>query len=244
MYELPILTYHRIISRNAEKGKDKIFVSLKNFENQLKYLKTKGFDTITFRDIEEENITDFSKKVILTFDDGYKCNYQYAFPLLKKYNFKAVIFLVTQKKFNNWKKHPYEPLFPLLNKDEILEMDKYGIEFGGHSQTHPILTEIALDNVFHEIRGCKNDLEQLLNKPVFSFSYPYGAFNNNVKEIVKESGFKYAVSTNAGAKDFRTDTFCIKRINISPKTNIYSFKNKTSGKYLKKKNIFTLLNTH
>ena len=72
---------------NAEKGKDKIFVSLKNFENQLKYLKTKGFDTITFRDIEEENITDFSKKVILTFDDGYKCNYQYAFPLLKKYNF-------------------------------------------------------------------------------------------------------------------------------------------------------------
>ncbi len=244
MYSLPVLAYHRIIKHYHEKGKDKIYLSYRRFEQQLNYLKTNQFQTVTFHDIANGLVSDFRKKIILTFDDGYQDNYHYVFPLLKKYGFTAVIFLVTRKTSNNWKKHPLEPEFPLLSHKMIDEMSRYGIEFGGHTCTHPVLTEITGKHAQKEIERCKTDIEQITRKPCISFSYPYGATSQKVEQLIKQAGYQFAVSTNTGSEFIQQNPLRIKRIIISPKTNIISFKNKTSGYYFKRKNIFTLFSSH
>ena len=101
-HQLPILLYHRIVKNKSEVGKHKIYVFEKQMEQQLNYLKQNNFSTITFKDLlQAKPDEDFSRKIILTFDDGYEDNYTLLFPLLKKYGFTAVIYLVTRLKKND-----------------------------------------------------------------------------------------------------------------------------------------------
>ena len=243
-YSLPVLMYHRIVQKRKDAGKHKIFVYEKNFIKQLEYLHKNGYQTITFQDIYDKKITDFNKKIILTFDDGYQDNYYLAFPLLKKYNFTAVIYLVTKEKENVWGIKEGEPRIPMMNKEMIAEMLDYGIEFGSHTQHHLAVNEIPLEKAQKEITESKKDVEEITGKQCVSFAYPFGGINEKVKQLVKQAGYSYAVSTNTGPDEFLSDPFQIKRIDIGPRTNIFSFKNKTSGYYFKKKNIFTLFSSH
>jgi peptidoglycan/xylan/chitin deacetylase (PgdA/CDA1 family) len=95
-YEIPVLMYHRVISNKKDAGNHGIFVYKEQFEEHLKTLKQKGFTTITFQDLNNIGLSkrfDKNKKyIILTFDDGYKDNFENVLPLLKKYNMKAVIY--------------------------------------------------------------------------------------------------------------------------------------------------------
>ncbi len=243
-YSIPVLMYHRIVKKRSDAGKHKIFVYEKNFIKQLDYLHKNGYQTITFNDIIQQKITDFNKKIILTFDDGYQDNYYLAFPLLKKYNFKAVIYLVTQETENVWGIKEGEPQLPLLTNKMIKEMLNYGIEFGAHTQHHLAVNEIPVEQAKTEIYNSKKDVEAIIQQECVSFAYPFGGINPEVKKMVKQAGYQFAVSTNTGPDFFTGDLFQIKRIDIGPRTNILSFKNKTSGYYFKRKNIFTLFSSH
>lgn len=103
-YEIPVLMYHQFVKKAEDGGKIKLFVTEKQFEIQLKILKFLGYKTITFNDLIKIGLENrFDKKyIILTVDDGYKDNYEILFPMLKKYNMKAVIFLVSDLKYNKW----------------------------------------------------------------------------------------------------------------------------------------------
>ncbi|MGL4426128.1 MAG: glycosyltransferase, partial [Cetobacterium sp.] len=90
-YEMPVIMYHRVIKDESEKGVHGTYVTVNQFEEQMKYLKKKGYETITFEDLLENRYKqrfDKEKKwIMLTFDDGYKDNYENAFPVLKKYGY-------------------------------------------------------------------------------------------------------------------------------------------------------------
>ena len=230
-YSLPVLLYHRIINDKSVKGKHKIYVTEKDFEKQLLYLKNNGYQTITFYDLQDNPTMDLTKKVIITFDDGYEDNYTLLFPLLKKYNFKAVIYLVTQVNHNAWGVREGEPRVDMMTDAQKKEMSDYGIEMGGHTQTHVDLSRCTEEEMFKEIKSCKDDVERLTNKRSISFSYPFGGINEKVKQVTKQAGYAYAVSTNTGPKEFGTDNFQIRRIEVTPKTSLSSFKNKVSGTY-------------
>ena len=230
-YSLPVLLYHRIVNKQSVIGKHKIYVKEKDFENQLLYLKNNGYETITFYDLQKNPSVDLTKKVIITFDDGYEDNYRLLFPLLKKYNFKAVIYLVTKINFNAWGVREGEPRVNMMTDVQKKEMSDYGIEMGGHTQTHLDLSKCSESEKIKEIKGCKEDVEKLTNKTAVSFAYPFGGINEEVKRITKEAGYTFAVSTNTGPKEFGLDNFQIRRIEITPKTSLRSFKNKVSGYY-------------
>ncbi len=227
--------YHSIITNKSEGGKHNIYVLLKNIRQQLIYLKENKYRTITFRDISEGKVSDFNKTIILTFDDGYEDNYDLLFPLLKEFNFKAVIFLVTQLSFNKWGTDEGEPKRNLMTKKQILEMDAYGIEFGGHTCTHIALNTVTDDVKLAEIMGCKQSITDLLTKLPISFAYPFGGIDASVKRIIKESGFKYGIATKSGPIDFHEDPYQIRRIEISSRTSMFGFKRKVSGHYLTRK---------
>jgi peptidoglycan/xylan/chitin deacetylase (PgdA/CDA1 family) len=233
-YHLPVLMYHRIVNKKSEAGSHNIYITLKRFRAQLIYLKENGFQTITFRDIKEKksHINTF-KNVILTFDDGYLDNYQILFPILKEFGFTAVIFLVTKQKQNTWGIREGEPALDLMDSGQIKEMDQYGIEFGGHTQNHPDLLLCSNDRIKEEISGCKKDIESIIKKDVISFAYPFGGLNSVIKQEVKNAGYSYGISTNTGPYNFSDDLFQIRRIEVSSRTLLFSFKRKVSGYYFK-----------
>ncbi|MGL5351547.1 MAG: polysaccharide deacetylase family protein [Cetobacterium sp.] len=237
-YEMPVIMYHRVIKDESEKGVHGTYVTVKQFDEQMKYLKNKGYETVTFEDLLKNKYKqrfDKDKKwIMLTFDDGYKDNYENAFPILKKYQFKGIIYILDGVKYNKWdvddKNNP-EKEFPLMNVEELLEMQKYGIEFGGHTSTHPKLAELSLENVKKEIILSKNNIENLVGKELLSFAYPYGSLNEDVKKIAQESGYQFAVATDSGSITFSDDLFEIRRVGIFPTNNLFNFKRKVSGRY-------------
>lgn len=237
-YEIPVIMYHRVIRDKSEGGVHGIYVTESQFEKHLKYLKQKGFETITFKDLLNNKYKDRfnrgKKQIILTFDDGYTDNYNYAFPLLKKYGFKCVIYLLSHLNYNKWdvevKENP-EHKFELMDMSMIKEMEEYGIEFGGHTKTHPKLATLPIEIAQEEILTSKKVLEEKLGHALISFAYPYGNLNEDVKKIVKNSGYNFAVATDSGDISFSEDLFQIRRIGIFSTNNFFTFKRKVSGKY-------------
>jgi len=230
-YSLPVLLYHRIVNANSVIGKHKIYVWEKDFEKQMKYLKDNHYQTITFYDLQQNPQMDLYKKVIITFDDGYTDNYDLAFPILKKHGFKAVIYLVTQIDHNAWGVREGEPKLMMMSKEQVKEMSDYGIEMGGHTQHHVDLLKHNAEEQLREIKGSKEDVEKITQKPAISFAYPFGGINESIKKITQTAGYAYAVSTNTGPKEFGADWFQVRRIEVTPKTTLFSFKNKVSGNY-------------
>jgi len=230
-YQIPVLMYHRVVNDRSEAGKHNIYVKLDHLRKQFNFIKRNSYQTITFKDLNSQN--DLNKKIILTFDDGYVDNYTLLFPLLKEFNFTAVIFLVTKLTKNKWGIACGEPVIGLINEAQIKEMHAYGIEFGGHTRNHLNLLLLSSEQIRDEIFGSKTDIEKMLNTEVISFSYPFGALDENIKSIVKESGYLYGISTKSGPDNIFDDLLQIKRIEISNRTKLYRFRKKVSGDYFK-----------
>lgn len=238
-YEMPIIMYHRVIEdKEEEKGVHGTYITTEKFEQHLRYLKEKGYQTVTFDDLKggkyRHRFDRGNKWVVLTFDDGYKDNYTNAFPLLKKYGFKGVIYLLGTLKYNKWDvENPENPekRFPLLEDEEILEMQEYGIEFGGHSMTHSKMSKLDKEVAHEEIIKSKEILEKKLGRKMPCFAYPYGDRDEGVKEFVKNEGYEFAVATDSGDISFQEDLYNIRRIGIFPTNSLRSFKRKVSGKY-------------
>lgn len=237
-YDIPVIMYHRVIKDKSEGGVHGIYVTIEDFEKHLKYLKDNNYQTVTFKDLAnngyKHRFDRGNKFVILTFDDGYEDNYKYAFPLLKKYGFKSIIYLLSHLDYNKWdvdvKENP-EKKFKLMDYKMIKEMEEYGIEFGGHTKTHQKLAELSFDEAAEEIYENKVALEDKLGHPLISFAYPYGSLNKNAKTLAENCGYQFAVATDSGDVCFSTDLFQIRRIGIFSTNSFLTFKRKVSGKY-------------
>lgn len=227
--------YHRLVLNSDEDSVNIIHLSKEKFEEQLIYLKEKRFETITFTDLKDLSLSERKKRkyIILTFDDGYEDNYTILYPLLKKYNMKAVIYLVSNINYNKWDMDELgEKKLNLLNREQILEMSNSGlIEFGGHTSNHVKLDTLSVDEQFNEIKENKIFLEKLLNKKLISFAYPYGRFTDESKKLVKDLGYKYGVATNKGDFFIDIDPYEVRRIGIFSDITLSKFKRRVSGNY-------------
>ena len=237
-YEIPVLMYHQFVNEKSEGGKIKLFVTKKQFELHLKILKCLNYETITFEDLERIGLQNrfYKKYIILPVDDGYKDNYTILYPLLKKYNMKAVIFLVSGLDYNRWTvESDNEVRFDLMNDDEVLELQNSGhIEFGGHTLTHASFFDIDDERAREEIFKDKEITEKRLGKKLRVFAYPYGHRKKETIELVKECGYSFAVSTDTGTGILSKNLFDIRRTAID-KTSLINFLRRISPGYLQYK---------
>jgi len=171
-----VLMYHLILEEPYSQYHD-MFVKPQEFEEQIKYLAENGYKTFFANEYNEACKTE--KAVIITFDDGYSDNYSNAFKILKKYNIKATVFLISD--YINAEGH--------LNENEIKEMVDSGlIYFESHTQTHTKLvfeSNISNDKLNSELKNSKEKIENLTKKTVTVIAYPNGVCDKTYLDTVK-----------------------------------------------------------
>ena len=187
--KIPVLVYHSISD-----DKSNLSLKINNFETQIKFLNKSGFKTVSFDEIDRNK----KKQIIITFDDGYKDTCQFALPILKKYNFKATCFLVSNLigKKNSWDKLREDFISKnLMNTEDINEWIKNGMSIGSHSHNHADLTKLNEFELEKDLDFSKKTLEDKFGKKINNFCYPFGKVNKPVYDAVKKK-FKTAVTIN------------------------------------------------
>ena len=138
------------------------------------------------------------KPIIISFDDGNVNQYTNALPLLKKYNFKATFFIFTS---------PIGRSKNYLSWEQVKELADSGLEIGSHGKYHRILTKINSQELSQEIVGSKEIIEKNLGKEINIFSFPFGAYNEKIIELIKEAGYQAVRDITNGVNHTKNDLY-------------------------------------
>lgn len=228
LYMVPVLMYHSV-NPKSDKGMYRLIVEPRTFQKQMQFLKSHQYNVVSLETVgrmikDKEKIP--PKTVAITFDDGYKDNYTYAFEVLKKFGFPATIFVIYDEVGRSQGDR--------LSWDEIKQMQASGlITIGGHTLgAQPLVDIKSVTELRRQIIDSKKMLEDKLGVEVDTFCYVGGMFNPQIKDLVKEAGYKYAVSNSLGKRFSNQDVYAIKRIRISQSSdNLFIFWIKLSGYY-------------
>lgn len=226
--DIKVLMYHRVLGEQEADNIHWTGVFDHHFEEHLKVLELFGYTPITFTDLRlflSKELELPRKPVIITFDDAYKDFYDLAYPLLKEYGMRAVLFALGDRSIaeNIWDDENEIERAPLMNDEELIEVFENGIEVGAHSCTHKPLTEIGPEELEREVFGCKESLEELLGSEVHTFCYPYGLDNEQVHSVVRKAGFTFGCSVYNGPLEFGESLYSIHRITIKNGMGALSF---------------------
>ncbi len=212
---IPVLVYHSINNDGSN-----LSLNINDFEKQIIYLKNRNFKTINFDQIN--NID--KKQIIITFDDGYKDLIDNVLPILKKYNFTATCFVISNLigTKNSWdlNKKKYTPK-DLMDINDIKEWVSKGMFIGSHSHNHIDLTTLSINELSNELIFSKKNLEDKIGIRINNFCYPYGKVNKFVYEKTKEI-FTKAVTTNRARYDInKHDVHLIPRIDMGKNLSLF-----------------------
>ena len=217
---IPILTYHNFTTEEGESYK----INITNFEKQMENLAFHNYSVISLSEL----FTGLRvgqlplKPVVITIDDGFRSTFTLAYPVLKKYNFPATLFLYTdfiEKNSNS------------LSWEEIREMTKNNIEIGSHTLSHCNLLkyqenenyETYLNRIRREIILSKEILESKMGGKVKFFAYPYGVYSPIIKDIVIQAGYEVILNANSMSNNLNADPFSLNRQIISGQNPLNSF---------------------
>ncbi len=227
MKKAVILMYHNINVPPKNARIPNLYVRPGMFRFQMAYLKTAGFQVMSIKDMLAAVAAGRPSQnmAAITFDDGYLDFFQNAYPVLKQYGYPSTVFIVSglTGKENSWDSRKENIAKPLMDWKRIIEINRNGVEIGSHTKTHPELTRIRPEEQLAEIADSKKELEERLNRAVDTFCYPGGDHDDQVKEMVKKAGYRYAVSTQRGHVEPGFDPYALRRIPIKLITNPFSF---------------------
>ncbi len=198
-----------------------LFNSLENFAAQMKYLYDNGFHTLTLSEIKSyyyDHKPLPEKSVLLTFDDCYQSVGLYVYPILKKYQFNAALFVVTD--WINRSEKPFDPNKSVcMSEAEIAAMSDV-FEYANHTHsfhvrenetTSKIMTATD-EEIIKDLTRC-NAHNLIQAKDIFA--YPFGLYADRNVAVLREQGFKLAFTCIPGKNDNKTDPLLLKR-NIIP----------------------------
>ncbi|MFD3447555.1 polysaccharide deacetylase family protein [Microbacteriaceae bacterium 4G12] len=218
---VPILMYHSIAEFTGSGWKE-LYVTPFNFEQQMKYLKDNGYTMLTFE--RWKDINKVNKPIIATFDDGYKNNWNVftIFQKLKDEHFQPAGTIFAISDFIGRKNR--------LSKEELKEMSDSGMfSIQSHSANHPDLRKIT--NYEYELKGAKEKIESITNKPVIALAYPYGFWNDAIVEETKKY-YQFAVTIKPGLfieKGLPNERYLLPRVTIAYSTTLETFARRISS---------------
>ncbi len=208
---IPVLMYHAV-GEQPWSSITGLFVRPTELEKQLSYLSENGYTTITFEDFYR--LDEIEKPVMLTFDDGYDDNYSELFPLLKKYNAKATVFVITELMGTEH----------YLTQEQIKEMSDSGlVSIQSHTVSHPFLSDLDEQELKEELTTSQRILTRITQKQPFVLCYPTGKYSSLSLEKTKES-YQYGLLMNGGMYNTSAHSpYLIPRYYISRTTSLDAF---------------------
>lgn len=207
---VPVLMYHSV--RENPVGEPQLSVHPDSFREQMEYLKKEGYTPLTLDQLS--HFSDYSKPVVITFDDGYEDNYTQAYPVLKKLKMPATIFMISGL--------VGKPGY--LAADQIQKMTDF-ISFQSHTVHHKKLIDLDDAALETELSESQKNISDLTGQPVYALSYPNGAFNANVERAASRF-YRRAVCTKYGFYAAGSDGYAIRRIAIGRKDSLTDFAGK------------------
>lgn len=236
---VPVLMYHNIYAGNIPPNKSGVLITPQNFEKQILYLKSHGYETITVEDLY--NFMKYGKMlpkkpILITFDDGYLGNYKYAYPLFKKIGYKGVINVIVKNVPSPTNKvvTPY-PHFDWIEAKEmsssgVMEIESHTYDShkyaksGNHNipmLSGPIDINGKLETmdeyrkrITDDLSKAKKEIEKNLGKEVIALAYPYGVGSDTSKDVAASLGYKVIFTMEEGVNVYKGDTYAVKRITV------------------------------
>jgi peptidoglycan/xylan/chitin deacetylase (PgdA/CDA1 family) len=220
---IPILCYHRFGA-----NKSAMTVTQPAFEQQMDYLAKNGYRVIPLAHLARflDGKEPMPKKTVaITIDDGYRATYQIAYPVLKKYNFPATVYLYTD----------FVGAGDALTWPQMEEMVRSGvIEIQPHSKTHSNLTvKLAgesdaryVERMRKEVDVPINVIKDRLAASTFSYAYPYGDVNDTVVEFLRAKGVRMGVTVTPGGNPFFAPPVMLRRSMIFGNDDLDAFRAK------------------
>jgi peptidoglycan/xylan/chitin deacetylase (PgdA/CDA1 family) len=212
---VPILCYHRF-SKACESP---LCVPTRIFEKQMRYLSENGYRVVTFKQLL--NFLEYrealpQKAVIISIDDGYRSTYDIAYPILKKYGFKATLFIYTD--FIGASRNA-------LTWGQLKQMKADGFEIGSHTLSHSDLTRqkegedtpTYTSRIDKELRISKQIIDKKLGQNTILLAFPFGRYNPSVLEISKRLGYQAGVTVKKGANPFFANPLTLQRTQVLKK---------------------------
>ena len=213
--KIPILLYHNFVTTLPDNDPDNFnYINTpQSFEENIQTLLENGYTVISMNELNEAihgKIPLPSKPILITFDDGYYSNYEYIYPILKKYNVKASIFIVTNNIGQEIDGIKY------LGWEECLEMQDSGlVEIFSHSKKHVFYDKISIKEFHDDVMESYQLIEEHLGKKSFkAFAYPYGAYTKETVWVLRLNHIDFQLYDLGMNYTENFDKNYIKRINI------------------------------
>lgn len=239
---VPVLMYHHFeVDKNDS---NEMIVKKSEFEKQMRYLKSNGYTPISIKELKKfvEGRSDLPKNpILITADDGYLSNYNIMYPILKKLNMKATIFIVGNDIDNAGKTNSK---LPKLTWNKIKEMYDSGlIGIGCHTYnshvkgdtisgnmgifSSPLLGETKKEyekRINNDIEKNINSIKLNLGYQPISFAYPYGDWSETSEKILKDNGIKFTFVASGGKEAYIQKSYLLKRVCVNGSYNMEDFK--------------------
>jgi len=239
-FSIPVLTYHHV---NLEGNF--INITPQRFETHMRYLNKHGFTTLQTEDL----LTIFNghqrppeRSIMITFDDGWLDNWVYAFPILKKYGFKAVVFVITSLIAEKGRRQRTDEGTPsglpshkecqkmieaglasevMLSWEELREMEGSGlIDVQSHTHTHKRYDKLyndraeRIDVVKQELQTSKEIIKKKLGKQCNAICWPWGKYDSDYVDASHSLGYKLMFTTEKGTNTPVTEPWRVRRLAI------------------------------
>lgn len=208
--KVPVLFYHHVQPQAQAMQKKQTSVSVDSgiFDQQMQYLATHGYITISVKQLIDALISHSSlpaKSIAVTLDDGYEDAYDNAYPVFQKYHIIGNLMIATGLIGNG----------DYLSWDHVKEMVHSGsVYLTDHTWSHANVGGSNSDKIKYEIETCRQQLEQQTGQTADIFTYPYGTFGATAIAILRQDGFKAAFTTNPGFYQCDSFLFTLHRTRI------------------------------
>lgn len=219
------LMYHGVVVRGGQPN-TRFDVRAEAFSRQLDLLRAHGFETARVADLAGGPAAQ-KRRVVITFDDGYRNNYAGAVRPLLDRRMNASWYIVSDlvggvAPWVTGSQRERE----LLTAEELREMIGAGFEVGSHTRRHRDLTKSAPGELRSEVGDSKRDLEDRLSAPIQTFAYPYGRYDGRVQAAVIAAGYAAACSTRSGFVRIAEDRYAIRRVTVTWGDSLSAFARK------------------
>lgn len=219
---VPILLYHFVGRQTLERNGRSVSrfnVTAADFEAQLALLKALGYHSVTVGEIAaalDGKAALPERPVALTFDDGWREQYDVAFPILQRHGMRATFFISTSfvgyPRFMTW--------------EELAELRDAGMEITSHGRKHINLADADDQDAWREIVRSKEALEEKLGVSVVSFAYPYGGYRRGLPAMVERAGYPIAAGLGSSPVVRPRDRYYLRRIEVRGEDNLLTFLNR------------------